>query len=169
MGDPVSKEPECSSHLQLSKKRRRCSARIGLVGFSQWSQDRSAGPRKDLEHASVQPGQFTLSSFPVLFSRILSHLQLPLLCMCMTTSITHVMPSPCPFASHTGLTRSLSLPVLLLVTICVCLEIALRTCCSRLGKSELMTDRISSQTRNSHAHHARKSRPASPEHQTPES
>lgn len=77
--------------------------------------------------------------------------------------------SPCPFASHTGLTPSLSLPVLLLVTICVCLEIALRTCCSRLGKSELMTDRISSQTRNSHAHHARKSRPASPEHQTPES
>ena len=114
------------------------------------------------------------SHFPVF--QFCSHASsLPLSCMCMTTSITHVCRrspslapphgfSPCPFASHTGLTRSLSLPVLLLVTICVCLEIALRTCCSRLGESELMTDRISSQTRNSHAHRARKSRPASPEH-----
>jgi len=152
---------------------------VQCPGSVEWSMDRNAGPGKDLEHAGAQRRQFTFSSFPVLFSRILAHLHAStfvhvhdhfdhsLTCMPSKSisSLHHTafrrVRSPATLAS---LAQSLS--VLLLVTICVCLEIALRTRCSRSGQPELMTDCTRHETRHSHAHRTRKSRPASPDYGT---
>lgn len=132
-------------------------ARIVLVGFYGGARIATLGRQRP---GTRRRGRLRLSSFPVLLSRFPCILMLPLSCMCMTTSTTHACrrsPSlhsttqlfAMPVASHTGLTRSLCLPEVLLVMICVCLQIALRTCCSSLAKSELVTDR-SSQPRSPH-------------------
>lgn len=114
-GDPVSKEPGCSSRLQLSKKRRRCLDRPG--GFSWWSQDRNAGPAKTWNTTAWATHTFQFSSFALTLlshphASTLVHDHFDYSCMPSKSIFTPLHSfSPCPSASHTGLTRSLSLPV----------------------------------------------------------
>jgi len=92
-GDPVSKEPECSSRLQLSKRCRRCSARDQSSGA--WIATLGRAKTWNTPAPSVGNSHFLVFQF---CSHASSRtFMLPLSCMCMTTSITHLLvcrPSP---------------------------------------------------------------------------
>lgn len=147
------------------------------MDFSEWSLNRNAGPAKTWNSAAWATHAFQFSSFNLMlpsyphaptFVHLHDHFdfdysRMPSKSM---SSLHFLTISPCPFASHTDRTRFLCLPVVFLVKICVCLQIALRTCCSSLATAELMTDCKSRQTRDSRAYPTRKSRPASSEHKT---